>query len=156
MKKQILNSLTTAFFLSLMIFISCGGDGGDGPTPPTAAEEQFARLAKTWTVTSAQADGADVPDWTNLTITFGGTATAGSYNTNGQQPEGTTRVWPSSGTWTFVSETNVNTITRSDNIEIGIAVDTNGTSATLTFEIPSDGGRQDIVEGSWRFQLTAN
>ena len=157
MKKQILNSLTTAFFLSLVIFMSCGGGSG-GDDEPTISERelQFDRLAKTWTVSSAQADGNPIEGWDALTITFGGTATSGSFSTNGQQPDGTTRVWPTSGTWNFVSETDLNTITRSDGIEITLGVDNAGTTATLNFEIPTDGGRQDVVEGRWRFELTSN
>lgn len=151
MKKQILNSLTTAFFLSLIIFISCGGND-DGPSGPSDAEVQFALLAKTWTVTSATADSNPVDGWTDLTITFGGTATAGTFRTNGQQPDGTTLVWPASGSWTFASEDNVNTITRNDGVEISIAVD--DTRATLNFTIVDNSGRTDIVEGAWRFELT--
>ena len=152
MKKQILNSLTTAFFLSLIIFISCGDD--DGPSGPTAAEAQFELLAKTWSVTSATADGSPVDGWTDLTITFGGTATAGTYTTNGMQPDGTSLVWPTSGTrtWTFESEENVNTINRNDGVAISLAVDAN--QATLNFSIVDNSGRTDIVEGAWRFVLS--
>ena len=156
MRKQILNSLTTAFFLSLMIFISCGdGGGGDEPPAPTAAEEQFARLAKTWTLSSVSADGTPVEGWEGFTVTFGGTATSGDYSTNGSQPDGTTRVWPASGRWTFASETDVNTIERNDGVSLRIALDTNGTSAVITFSIADDGNRQDIVEGDWNFTMTA-
>ena len=151
MKKQILNSLTTAFFLSLVIFISCGGGGDDEPSGPTPAEEQFDKLAKTWIVTSARADGSDVDGWDQLTITFAGTATAGTYSTNSQQPDGTTQVWPASGSWVFKSDTELNTIIRDNAIEIGLAVSDN--QATLTFEIVDNGGRSDIVEGNWTFVL---
>lgn len=157
MKRQILNSLTTAFFLSLMIFISCGGGGNDDDTmEPSERELQFERLAKTWTVTSASADGTVIDGWTDLTITFAGTSTSGSYSTNSQQPDGTTRVWDSQGSWNFVSETNLTTITRDGSVEISIAVNNEGTSATLNFTIADDGGRQDVVEGAWRFELSAN
>ncbi len=150
MKKQILNSLTTAFFLSLIIFMSCGDDS---TTPePTAAETQFELLAKTWTVTKATADGSDVDGWTGLTVTFGGSATAGSYTTNGQQPDGTSLVWPSSGSWTFASEDNVNTITRDGSVEMSVAVD--ATNITLSFSITDNSGRTDVVEGNWVFTAT--
>ncbi|MEL6556793.1 MAG: hypothetical protein AAFQ94_01330 [Bacteroidota bacterium] len=149
MKKQILNSLTTAFFLSLVIFMSCGGD--DTPDGPTAAETQFELLAKTWAVSSATADGSPVDGWDSFTVTFGGTATAGTYTTNGQQPDGTSLVWPTSGTrtWTFESEENVNTINRNDGVAISVAV--SETSATLSFTITDNSGRADIVEGNWVF-----
>lgn len=155
MKKQILNSLTTAFFLSLIIFVSCGpNDDGDDPGI-SEREQQFDRLAKTWSVTSAQADGTVIDGWADLTITFAGTSTAGTFSTNGQQPDGTTRVWDTNGSWNFVSDENLTTITRNDGVEISVAVDNAGTSATLTFNIAADGGRQDVVEGSWRFELSS-
>mgnify|MGYP001799336906 CR=1 FL=1 len=156
MKKQILNSLTTAFFLSLMIFVACGPGTDDDEVEIDERQEQFDRLAKTWSVTSAQADGTDIDGWTDLTITFAGTATSGSLSTNGSQPDGTTRVWNSPDTWNFASEDDLNTIVRGDGVQISLAVDNAGTSATLTFNIAADGGRQDVVEGAWRFQLTAN
>lgn len=159
MKKQILNSLTTAFFLSLVIFISCGGGNDDEPNGPTAAEEQFEKLAKSWTVTSAQADGRDVEGWTGLVISFSGTPTAGTYSVVGDKPEGTDQVWPASGgSWTFKSEEDVNTIVRSDGVEISVAVSeeaADGSStATLSFNIEDSTGRTEVVEGSWVFTLS--
>lgn len=151
MKKQILNSLTTAFFLSLVIFISCGGGNDDEPDGPTPREEQFDLLAKTWIVTSAEADGRAIEGWDQLRITFAGTPTSGSYSTNGEQPDGTTEVWDTSGTWEFESDTELNTIIRDGETEIGIAVTEN--TATLTFTIEDSSGRTDVVEGRWEFEL---
>ncbi|MEN8248377.1 MAG: hypothetical protein ABFS32_05560 [Bacteroidota bacterium] len=120
------------------------------PPEPTAAEQQLEKLsAHTWKIAGTAdavtiAGNTVITDWASFTISFGdGTYTAtGAYS-----PE----VWPSSGTWTFPSETDVNTLQRDDGIDIAISV----TDATLqmTFDYTATGGRLNGIEGTWVFNM---
>lgn len=145
MKKLLLNSLTTAFFLSLILVVSCGGNKDDDPGS-TPNEDQFALLEGTWTLSSVTNEGNQVSGWEGFTITIGGSADNMTFTTGGTQPDGTTDVWEN-GSFTFGSD--VNTLNRNDNVEVTIAV--TETQLTANFNIADPNGRAEEVFGAWIF-----
>jgi len=159
MKKRILNSLTTAFILALTIFISCGGNGGDnGPDPDTPFADRLGELNTTWTLSGMpRVDGAEIEGWDGFQLTLGGTANgddavSGTFSaplTN--RPELTEDVWPTSGTWEFTGD--VANITRNDGVAIRINSVTE-TNLQIRFDIADQGGRTDVVAGSWNMEFT--
>ena len=149
MKKLLLNSLTTAFFLSLTVLMACGGKDDDTPDL-TVAEEQFQLLEGTWTLSSVTNEGNQVSGWEGFTLTVGGSASSVSLTAGGTQPDGTTEVW-SSGNATFPSEDSASTLTRADGVEVAITV--SESQLTTSFTIAA-AGRAEVVEGAWTFTFT--
>ncbi len=155
MKKQILNSLTTAFILSLVVFMSCGG-GDDDSAPATPNADQLALLTGNWEATSTLESNNIVDGWADgFILTLDGTANgddivSGRYSTNDARPADTQRVWASSGTWEFNSIGTRIEFTRDDEIVVTAVLGGNDNNElTLSFEILEDAGRTDIVNGNW-------
>ncbi len=155
MKKLLLNSLTTAFFLSLVLVISCG-KGGDDEPDTTPEEVQFAKLEGTWTLTSVTNNTNQVSGWDGFELTISGSASNVQFSTNGAggngtvQPEGTTDVWPGSGTLIFSNADEVREMTRGG-ITLNITV--SGDTLQISFTVDTSGGRTDEVDGDWVFSF---
>lgn len=156
--KKFLNLLTAISILSLVVFISCGGDDGDGDggTDPVLSPEaeQAALLVAggaSWTLNagsgSVTVDGVNSEDWANFSLTFTGDENGGSFSTsNSASP----LVWPASGTWDFNNSTT--SILRNDGVVMTINV--TETQLTLSFTIEEEGsGRIQGFGGSWVFNL---
>jgi hypothetical protein len=150
--KKFLNTLTILSVLSLVIFISCKGDGTDPVPEPTAEQIQAEKIVgKTWkaTVTGAtiKLDAQAAAGWENFTLTFTGNETGGNFTTtNAVSP----LVWPSQGTWKF--QNGVTTLLRSDNVQMTLNVTV--TQMTLAFTIVDPGsGKAQGFGGNWTFDL---
>lgn len=147
--KRIKSYFLALSLISLAILSSCGGKD-DGPSL-TPEEQQLVDLAGTstgvtWATTSVTFDGAPSDFFTDLTITFRGTATSKTYtSTNG------TPLFNASGTWSF-NGTNINQITfdgDTGNVYT-ISVNASATPATLvmTVNYTASGGVAAGVNGA--------
>lgn len=154
--KRLSNLLAALVFASLVIFMSCGGGGSDpAPTPEEIAAENL--VGKTWTVNSSSItfDGG-VPDgtWTSFTLSFSGDATGGTYSTSGV-PDGFADVWPSSGSWDFITNSS-NAVTGIDRGDVEMTVTLSETSLSLTFTVPNPNNRTaGLYDAPWVFTFTA-
>ena len=174
--KYLSKLLTLLVFLSLVIFISCGGNngGGDDPEPPVgqAVAEQLA--AVTWTPESGGVtlDGDARTEWSEagFTLSFDANSdfTGGTYSVqNVPDFEDADLVWnPSGGQWAFDTNGDGEVITdkiirdgdESVVLSVSVSVDdienpTSGT-LTLTFTIPEPTNRIDGFTGPWSFRFT--
>lgn len=154
---KIRNTLVALILIVGLLVVGCKKPP---PPGPTAEEQQVEKLSQTWEIASpapANAitiEGNDVTsDWTGFTLTISDPGNdSGTYNfssTNAFSAE----VWPSSGTWQFPSDTELNTLIRNDNVDITISV----TDETLLmqFEYSTTGGRLNGIDGTWVFNMVA-
>lgn len=148
---KFLNLFTTALFVSLAIFASCGG-GGDDPEPPSAQEVQAALLTGvTFTASSATLDGTAVAEWVGATFTFSGSETGGTITTTGSQDQ---TVFPSSTAWSFSDDATTTSITRGDGVVVTIGV--SATNLTMTLNISTASARAAGIDGQWIFASASN
>lgn len=144
--------LVLLFLMATVVFTGCKKT----PTPePSAKEKQTDLLAKTWTVKtdalSVTLDGSDeVDNWPSFSVAF---SEDGSF-TASNVASGREVVWPSSGTWTFASDDDLNTIVRDDDVQIDIEVDE--ANLKMTFEYTDPNGRTTGTEGVWVFNMQTN
>lgn len=151
--KKLLNYLTILSFLSIVVLISCGGGGDDGPTDPVKTPEQLQAekiVGKTWKATGTNAgvtlDGVAAPAWAGFTLNFTGNENGGNFTTtNSQSP----LVWPATGTWRF--QNGVTTVLRSDGVQMTLNV--TDTELTLSFTIVDPSGRVEGVGGAYVFRI---
>jgi hypothetical protein len=145
-----------AFVLALA-FVSSSCKKND-PTPPSAEDQQLAKLTATWKASSVTFDasgtgtGVAQTGYDNFTLTISGTAGASSfgYTTTGRP---STSPWPASGTWTFGTDPLI--ILRDDNITMNDVV--SDTQLQLTFDFKGVGypsSRTANVAGTWVFNFT--
>src|SRR5258708_34335297 len=95
--------LSVALLGSVVIFLGCGGKGGN-PEPLT--DKQFGLLSKTWKLKNPNGNSVflgstdSTTHWTNFKLTISGTKgqPAFNYSCAGRPPRS---VWPASGTWSF-------------------------------------------------------
>ncbi len=165
---KLFNLFTATTIFALVIFISCGGDGGDNPDPdPDPIADQLAVLlnggqAFTATAGGVKQDGIAAGEWDSFAITFTGSGSSGSFTTTGR-PSSTDVpnvdvVWPASGTWAFADaatagEKDVSKVVRKpDDVTINLSV--TSTKISLTFLIEEAGaGRTQGVTGTWVFEF---
>ncbi|MEN8248059.1 MAG: hypothetical protein ABFS32_03950 [Bacteroidota bacterium] len=119
------------------------------PDPgPSEEEQQIEKLSKTWvpasTASAITIAGNDVSsDWSTFTLTLGD-KTYSSTSANSAE------VWPSSGTWDFLSAEELGVMVRDNTTNITITV----TDSSLLMEFDySTGGRVNGIEGTWRFNM---
>lgn len=141
--------------LFLLASVAITGCKKTNDPEPTAAEKQTALLAKTWTVKSdalsVTLDGADeIDNWPGFSVAF---SSDGSFTAT-NVASGREVVWPTSGTWAFASDTDVNNIQRSDDVDIAIVVDEANLKMTFTYSTP--GGRTTGTDGVWVFNMQTN
>ncbi len=156
--KKLSNLLAALVFGSLVIFMSCGGDGDD--PAPTAEELQAALLTTgAWPVTGSPTyAGTPEGDWSGFTITLTGNADgdgSGGYSTSGT-PEGYEDVMPSSGSWSFKAGTDGRTIVRTGGSagDVEMAVTVSGTTLSLTFTVDDPAGRTSgLYDEPWVFSF---
>ena len=63
-------------------------------------------------------------------------------------------VWPTSGTWDFKSDDELNTVIRGDDVSISIVVDE--ANLKMTFNYTANGGRTNGTDGVWVFNMQTN
>lgn len=147
---KFLNLFTAALFVSLAIFVSCGGGSDPDPEPDPKDVQADLLTAGAASFSSVTLDGtASAQDWANFVLTFTGDGNGGSYSTQGV-PQDASVVWPASGTWTFDGD-DVTRIIRSDQTPMTASV--NASQLVLTFEITEETGRVQGLAGTWRFTL---
>lgn len=152
--KKLTQLLTALVFGSLMIFISCGGGGDDGPDEVDGRIELGNNLVSvvSGSPSSVTFDGAARDEWDSFSIafTFDGTS-AGTYTVSGVPTnDGADAVWGASdatGTWAFNDDGSV--ITGSGISDLTPSITAN--SVSLTFSNDAAGGRAAAFEGAWVF-----
>ncbi|MEM9326257.1 MAG: hypothetical protein AAGA85_11395 [Bacteroidota bacterium] len=165
--KYFINTISALSFMALLIFASCGGDGGgDGPQSPGGAQADL--LNGSWQIASVTFDNTPRNDtWgTDFTVSFSGASAGtddiwgGNFNATGyssDEPDAQT-VWPSNGTWDFAGagSSEVNTFTRNDGVTVSI-VQVTESSLIVRFTIPDPSGRTDgVFDSEWNMEFTAN
>lgn len=163
MKMKFLSrSLSSLSIFSLVLFFSCGDDGG-GADP---RKGQLQKLSKQWSIVSADLDNSaanETTGFTNFKLTIGGTFNSSNpegpytYTVSGSRP--TPSPWPGEdeghgGEWTFVGDPvgDSGLILRDDGI--GMEYEINGSELTLTFNFTGtgyEGARTAEVNGNWTF-----
>ena len=135
--------------LTLITGLLINGCKKDPDPGPTAEEQQIEKLSKTWVKASGAntvtVEGVDVgDDWATFTLTIA----EGTYSTSNAF---SADVWPASGTWAFLSDTDLNTVVRDNVTNITISVTDN--SLLMEFEYSSTGGRVTGIDGTWVFNM---
>lgn len=151
--KTIKNIFTLALLATVLIFPSCGGDGGENE-PSISFDE---KLNGTWTLTSVTVDGSDVTsDFTGFQISLsssGPDSGGGNYTiTNGNS------VLFSDGSYSLNGTTNMN-LNGGDgsNTNATISLSADEATLTLSFYNPNTtfgGGRVDGAAGDYVFVLS--
>jgi len=148
--KKTTQLLTTLVFLSLSIFISCGGED---PVAIDLRDAQGVLASGTFSENGVSVDNSTREEWVgfSLTMSYNADTDQGTFSSSGVPPnEGASDVWPSSGTWTFGGTDEspvIGTIMRSDGVEMSANI--SPTALTLGFNIPDAGGR--TFDGDWSF-----
>jgi hypothetical protein len=142
-------------FSATLLFMNCGGGGGEGKT---AEEEQLDKLkAGPWTIVSADLDGADrTADFTGLTLTVSGTFGAAEYGYSFTGSRPNPSPWPSSGQWKFGADPKTQLIRLDDDPDLAMNYTLTNSDAQLTITFTYSGagfagGRTEAVEGDWEF-----
>jgi hypothetical protein len=148
--KRLSNLLAALVFASLVIFMSCGGGGGnDGPSELEIKVQNLTVSGGFSNPSNVQTDGGQADgDWSTFGISFTGSVDGGSYTVS-NVPTGFEDVW-SNGTWTINDAGTV--ITRTQN---GVSTDMTATigegSLTLEFFVADPNARTNGIAGSWTF-----
>jgi hypothetical protein len=136
--------ITAAICVSMLTYMSCGGDGDPGPggngNEETRKEEVTALLVgKTWKIQSVTVDGTDRSSlFTGLQVSF--TASAMTITNPGP-------VWTGVSTWTFTND-DATAFRRNDNIEVLVEPTATTLKLTLTWNKTTLGsGRAGSVAG---------
>ena len=162
--KRLSNLLAALVFASLVIFMSCGG--GSPKPAPSAGETQSALFEGTWAVSGDPIFG-NGPEgvWTGFSLSITNAAEGandvwgGNFSATGI-PAGYGQVWGGtetetsvSGTWAYLSTTNVSTVVRS-NDNVNISITPSATKLTLQFTVAGPARTSGIFDKQWTFQFT--
>ncbi|MBX2915974.1 MAG: hypothetical protein KF856_11960 [Cyclobacteriaceae bacterium] len=136
-------------------YTGCKSKGTD---PEPIANVQFAKLAKTWKVSTVSFDGSDrSAEFTGFQLVLGGTKgnPPFSYTTSGRP---SISPWKASGTWEFGPAVETN-IVRDKGVaadELTMTYTVTESTLTLTFTFARDGytTRTEQVRGPWIFTFT--
>ena len=146
--KTLIRILLTVPVLSVILLLShCGGSKSNDPAPVTEPQRVTSLMKTgTWKVQSVTVDGADQSAlFKGFTLSF---TDAGFVSVNGSA------VWPSSGTWKFVSD-QATSFTRDDGLVVTIqTVSSTQLIISLVWTKTTLGpGRVTSVKGSTVFTL---
>lgn len=148
--KRLSNLLAALVFASLVIFMSCGGGGGnDGPSDLEIAVDNLTVSGGFSNPSTVQTGGEQADgDWSSFGITFTGSVDGGSYTVSGV-PDGFSDVW-ANGTWTINDKATV--ITRAQGgVSTDIIAKIAENSLSLEFEVNTQGARTSGIDGDWIF-----
>ena len=146
---------------AVILATSCKKDDAPDPTEKV----QLNKLVGTWSVTSAELDGANRDDFSTMKLvisgTFNSSAPEGPYQyvVNGTRPNPSP--WPAAGTWIFGDgEAAKSIITRDAGTsdEVQMTYSTDGTTLTISLNVTGAGwtgsARTEQVEGDWVFEFS--
>lgn len=161
--KYLLNILTSVSFLSLTIFIACGGgDGGDDGSSTSARQVQAEKLQGTWAADFSSNENAitfdgqgRAEDWSGFTLNItNATESGGSFTTSGAPSGDGATIWPSSGSWSFTGDgETVDSITRGG--EVLTISSVTDTQLVIKITITDPNARIDgFFDLEWTFTLT--
>lgn len=144
--------------LAVGVLFSLTNCGGDSKPTESVADQQLAKLSKTWKLTSVTLDGTAVttPSYAAFQLVVTGTkgATSFGYTTAGRP---SLSPWKASGTWSFVNGQETSQITRDPDNATDTQIMTyvvNETSLELNFTFAGAGyTRVDQVKGAWVFKF---
>lgn len=148
--KRLSNLLAALVFASLVIFMSCGGGGGDdGPSDLEIAVDNLTISGGFSNPTTVRYnDGNPDASWDTFGIAFTGSVDGGTYTVS-NVPTDFGDVW-ADGTWTINSDANV--ITRvQDGVTTNIIATIGEGSLTLEFDVDDPTARPNGIAGSWIF-----
>jgi len=143
-----------AVAVALSTYMGCKSKGSD---PEPIADVQFAKLAKTWKVSTVSRDGEDqTANYTGFQLVLGGTKgnPPSSYTTTARP---TLSPWKASGIWEFGSAVETQIVRDKGAAELpeGLAMTYTVTESTLTltFQYNGDGynAKTEQVQGPWIF-----
>jgi hypothetical protein len=146
--------------LSVGVLFSLTNCGGDSKPAESIADQQLAKLSKTWKLTSVtlQGDQVNTPSYSNFQLVITGTkgATSFGYTTTGRPT--TLSPWKASGTWAFVKDQETTLITRdpdnaSDKLDMTYAVSESALEISFNFTGQGYQGRTNQVTGNWVFKF---
>jgi hypothetical protein len=142
---------TLFLILTTAMLIACGQDDG-----PTAKEEFINSIAGTWTVDESSTIILDDEDITSLLLGFElSINTDLTYRTNSDQLALEVMPWPTAGS--FEINDDLTQFTRDDGLVITTSLeDSDNLHFTFLFSGAfdhSDGGRNEAINGDWRFIL---
>ncbi|MEQ6166462.1 hypothetical protein AAOE16_04655 [Ekhidna sp. MALMAid0563] len=148
--KQLSNLLAALVFASLVIFMSCGGGGGDdGPSDLEIAVDNLTISGGFSNPTTVQTGGGTADgDWSTFGITFTGSVDGGSYTVS-NVPAGFEDVW-ANGTWTINDAATVITRTQGG-VDTDIVASIGEGSLTLEFDVADPTARTSGIAGEWTF-----
>ena len=148
--KRLSNLLAALVFASLVIFMSCGGGGGnDGPSDLEITVTNLTVSGGFSNPATVQTDGGQADgDWSSFGIAFTGTVEGGSYTVSGV-PTGFSDVW-ANGTWTINDSGKVITKTQGGEDTAIQATIAEG-ALTLEFDVADPAGRTSGIGGTWTF-----
>ena len=154
-----MKKLSKSYFMAIAAILALSfsvGCSSNSDSEESAKDKQTKLLAKTWNVktdvNSVTLNGDDDTDnWPGFTVTFNSNGTYSASNISEQR---TNTVWSNSGSWYFMSNTNVNTIVRDDGVVIDIMVDEANLSMNFNYAQPN--GRVSAIEGEWLFNMNVN
>lgn len=154
--KRLSNLLAALVFASLVIFMSCGGSGGDdGPSDLEIAVDNLT-ISGGFSVSDQSQDvktdnGTADGDWANFTITYSGSVDGGTYDVEGV-PAGFEDVW-ADGTWTINDAATVITKTHQGGTATEMVASIGEGTLTLEFDVADPTARISGIAGSWTFIL---
>lgn len=130
--------------LFLLAFTACDNDDNNEPNEEALQRE---KLVGTWTIGgtgSVIRDDVALSGWDAFELTI----REQTYETS----NASVTVWPSQGTWKFVTD-NVNKIQRDDDVILSVNV--SGETLQISFQYSDDtaNGRTTSVAGSYVFNL---
>ncbi|MFM9838964.1 MAG: hypothetical protein ACKVOQ_11910 [Cyclobacteriaceae bacterium] len=145
---------------SLLLIVSIGvlftlsNCGSPSPTPEPVADQQLAKLSKTWKITNVKLDGADkTTSYPGFQLIVTGTkgATSFGYTTSGRP---LLSAWKSSGTWAFGTDPLTMLVRDPDSTTDKLDMTYTVSESTLTISFNYQGAgytRTDVVKGAWVF-----
>ena len=146
------------YFLALMAavitFSHCGGGDDPEPDEPSAAEEQLNKLSGSWDLVSVSQDGTEVTDdYTGFTLTMGGSLNSAEDNVNGTYSSTNGgQVFPASGSWAFAPANITSQLILDNDLTVNYSFSGNNLVLVYTFTAP--GGRVQVLNGQYRWELS--
>lgn len=138
-----------ALVLGLITFSNCGDDP---PPPPSVADVQFDKLAKTWKITTVTLDGVDkTADYTGFQLVLSGTKGSPPFNYS-TTARPSLSPWKASGAWEFGAAPETQMIRdkgTTDELPLTYSVTESTLTISFTFNGTGYTARTGVVKGNW-------